>query len=592
MGCSASKQTTHFDAPPAVPEKQVARTVPAAGASSSAAAGAGGDSGPAEDQPKFGEVVQESYLTCDLPMNGLVYKLDINKYSYPNGKGTKAERDADDREQYGAPPVPPALSEADEERGLEFCNSQPFSDISREIARAALAWGPPNADAVFIRLTATDKSAVTADAAFIVAWNVIMPHEVHNSVEKQQELFQAMLPLWYEVAEGRTTGTDHPGDMVLLYKRDGAMTLEGCDWKPNTYQGALRRELWVPHLKAFCERQRLKDAEQDQFMRQTQAFIGRFNPVMGSMISDILTWPPVDGAIGFINITVVHVKGRGPSARVTLSDAGENDITNMDTASLPDPTLLQDMVARRWVDVCANGVPDEHHPPMVMIKGPAPTVGGPEGQLRLTFRWGEDGFSDDDRATVAQVYRLRPDEAPRAAPPKRFSLGSLFKHAGDQDAFMAPFQEAMSGMLSAAFTWRPADGVAKVVVMLAQMPQRGTAARVAIFDGTGACYVGMSADGRAPRALHDEVGTMWADFCAANPNDLPITITVTCKPGSVTGAGQMSASFDLRGIWRAEDLSPADKIHLALLYGEHPDQAYSAMKGGSVPVSATSTLRL
>lgn len=603
MGCSASKQATHLDGAPPPPEKDGGRVAPVARTAVPATAPAAGSSAPAEGteaaQPKFGEVIQESYVRCKLPLEGITYTLDLVKYCYPHERPfTEAElklNDAKDLEEHGPVPGPPGMNAADEEHGLAFCNSNPFSDVSREIARAALAWGPPNADAVFIRLTATGEGAVTADAAFVANSNIVMPHEVHRAVDKQQELFRAMLKPWFDMVEGNATGVHHPGDMVLLYKRDGAMSLEGIDWKPNMYLGSRRRSLWIPDLKAFCDRQRLKAQDEADVMQMTQDFMKRFNPVMSTMLVDILTWPPVEMAVGYVDITLVHVRGRGPTARVVLRDTSNNDITYIDTASFPDPTLLQDAVAKYWIDLCGTGVPDVHHPPYVAVHGPTPTSEG-TGQLSMSVRWREHGFTDEERTAVADTYRLRPDEPPRPAPPRtsRFSFGSLFRNAkaGDQDAFFDAFGPTMSPMLSAAFGWRPAPNLTKVVVMLAHMPSRGPAARVAIFDNRGECFVGMAADGRAPRALHDAVGQLWADFCTAHPTELPFVLTITGMLGDASASGQ-SASFDLRGIWRPQDVSKGDELHVTLLYGLPRDDTYSAARSGNVSVeTSTSTPRI
>ncbi|CAK9787346.1 unnamed protein product [Cutaneotrichosporon oleaginosum] len=568
MGCSASKQvatidsaqnnltTMHHDAPiasEAATEKK------------------------ADEIPEFCEVMHQLGYFAEVVTG---YLLDSDMFSVVSLDASDASRRATaavDLLQYGPPPGPPPRSPPACIRIYEFCNRYP---VLAEIGRAAAAWASVQVDSVFVRLTATDRNEFSIDAAFVCQNDIVMPHEIHSASVKQKELYKSISDLWRDNFAYGATGVDHPGDMELQWYSDNTLFIRGVDWQPQTNVGGEKRALWVHHLKENL-RSLLHNAEVAEARSTLRGleFRNRLGAVLGDMLKVILTWPPTDSSIAQLLIHLVHLDGHGPSGRVEMSDRAGNDLTNTATHAFPDPTLLQDSVVKYWTDLCATGTPGVDHATSLTIEALFDLSQGTSHPVkhRVTVGFSVDGVGLRPRATYEDVYRLRPDEEPRTAAPPRITFAGLPSCAGNEQAFFDAFNPALSPILSAAFAWRPADNIAKVVVMLAHVPTHGPAARVAIFSDTE-CFVGMSGGTpRPPRALHDVVWTLWANFCVAHPNDLPHVLTITGKLGD--SAGQTSAGFELHGVWRREDLTPADISHINMLYGLPRDDFPSADGG-------------
>ncbi|CAK9787347.1 unnamed protein product [Cutaneotrichosporon oleaginosum] len=99
----------------------------------------------------------------------------------------------------------------------------------------------------------------------------------------------------------------------------------------------------------------------------TTSFLNRAKADIGAMLAYIIDWPPTMRQIELISIVLVHIRGRGVSARVRLTNLMGNDITTWTTQQYTNWGLLQQVVAERWATLCRRGVPGVNHPEMLAL---------------------------------------------------------------------------------------------------------------------------------------------------------------------------------------------------------------------------------
>jgi hypothetical protein len=408
---------------------------------------------PANPQPEYADVEHKVTRTSRVTLSVGPVRIAADHF-YIAGYGEAPS---------ARPPAPaPTVDNVDEatlNRSLAWCG-QHLNDIAAEAVNAALDWADQpelqlsEIQAVWIRLTADgseDKRSVSCDVAFLSQSQVLTPSEVHPSVELQQTLFKAVYRSWLALVEQGVVGVDYPGEIYFKHNVTGdgvfTMALSGISWAPHTFTEAGRRGPWIAQLKALIAATHgppgsltrlaneitatdrptitagslvFKGMVRETLDARTTAFLQRADAIR-DIVEDIMAWPATRGRIDILTVTLIHLKGRGATVRVDLSDRSGSLISDPPSAAHVHPHGLQERVARRWADLCRQGAVGVDHPVNVVLAA-TPKGATSLSEVSTKVEWAEADLGPNLRGFMDRTYATRPGDdvespAARAAAP-------------------------------------------------------------------------------------------------------------------------------------------------------------------------------
>ncbi|BEI83837.1 hypothetical protein CcaverHIS002_0404410 [Cutaneotrichosporon cavernicola] len=341
------------------------------------------------------------------------------------------------------PPPPPAVTVKDETRSLSFCATR-LDPISASVVDSAVAWaGRSDIQVVWIRLTADDTKSVSCDVAFLINSTVLTPFDLHPQVSKQKELLKSLSRPWLQtIVSTGTVGVDYPGDIVFKKAlSNNNMTIAGIDWTAHTFKNEGRRDPWIRQLKdqtratlgppgsldifacefarpdrptvvasaaGSCAPLSFKGMAGEALDAHTTTFLQSAVPTLRGIVDDIMSYP-FTSAIDMISICLLHIRGKGSTVRIDVTDASATLISNPLSASHVNPNGLQEKVAKRWADLCRQGVPEYDHPAMIAL-GASPKGARTIDQVSTKVVWREATMLAPQRGFVGRTYATRPGD--------------------------------------------------------------------------------------------------------------------------------------------------------------------------------------
>ncbi|BEJ14490.1 hypothetical protein CspHIS471_0402570 [Cutaneotrichosporon sp. HIS471] len=341
------------------------------------------------------------------------------------------------------PPPPPTVTDRDQTRSLNFCASR-LDPISGNLVDSAVAWtGRPDIQVVWIRLTADDTKSVSCDVAFLINSTVLTAFDLHPQVSKQKELLKSLSRPWLQtIGSTGTVGVDYPGDIVFKKAlANNTTTLAGIDWTAHTFKDEGRRDPWIRQLKdqirathgppgslgifatelersdrptvvvsgaGSCAPLSFKGMAGEALDAQTTKFLQSAAPTLRGIVDDIMSYP-FTSAIDMISICLLHIKGKGSTVRIDVTDASPTRINDPPSAAHVYPNGLQEKIAKRWADLCRQGVPEYDHPAMIAL-GASPKGARTLDRVSTKVVWREATMLAPQRGFVGRTYATRPGD--------------------------------------------------------------------------------------------------------------------------------------------------------------------------------------